>query len=122
MGARATSLGPECPRCGIKSGKCIRSGTDSDGHPVRTRECRDCGERYTTVEVVVPDTKFENLDVERKMYQKLHMREKRGYWGQKARKFPVTYRLLVAFRVIQGTRVISEYSEMPVLGRPRKVA
>ena len=108
---RVTSLGPECPECGVKSGKAVRSGTDQDGHPVRTRQCRDCGERYTTVEFVVPGVTFENLDVERKLYQKLHARQKRGYWGQRPRKFPKTFRLLVAFRVMRGIKIESEYSE-----------
>lgn len=113
---RITSLGPECPECGIKSGKVVRSGTDQDGHPVRTRKCRDCETRYTTVEVVVPGATFENLDVERKLYQKLHAREKRGYWGQRPRKFPVTYRLLVAFRVMEGSVLVDEYSEFSARG------
>lgn len=119
-GTRITSLGPECPECGIKSGKVVRSGTDQDGHPVRTRKCRDCDTRYTTVEVVVPGVTFENLDVERKLYQKLHAREKRGYWGQKPRKFPIVHRLFVAFRVMHGRDLVASYSEFDVGGRPTK--
>ena len=83
-------ISPPCPECGNTHCKVYRSGADDAGNHLRERRCADCDSRFCTVEAIILEASFNELDVERKMYQKLWRRAKNGYYGQRSRRFPVT--------------------------------
>ena len=105
-------LGPYCPYCHNDTGRAVDTGNDSDGRFLRNRKCQGCGEKYTTVEIVIPDTPFRFIDVARKNYQKMWLRARRGFNGGWPRKVPFTVRLKVEMVIIryeehQGKRYIA---------------
>lgn len=87
------SISPACPECGDRYCLVSRSGGDDAGLSIRERHCQNCDTQFPTVEVVVPGTTFQRLDVERATYQMLWLRDKRGYKGQRPRKKKITDRI-----------------------------
>ena len=47
----------KCPKCGRLNGHALYSKTKENGHTQRRRVCRNCGERWTTIEIPVAEVK-----------------------------------------------------------------
>lgn len=90
--------GPECPSCGSVVTKVGTSGKDMDDRPLRDRRCRDCGASFVTVEAVVPDVKFSEVDVEHKRRARESKRKRFGWTEHRDRQKRLTRKVIVSVR------------------------
>ena len=70
---------PQCPECGNTRAKTHGGGwSEPNDDYLRYRQCENCGNRFATVEVVVPDTTFYRLDYRGRLYRRLNWRRNTG--------------------------------------------
>lgn len=70
-----------CPACGSVRVRALAWGSTDEDQPLRHRACEDCGERFTSIEVVVPGFTLYQLDSVRKWRNMMRQRVTRGYQG-----------------------------------------
>ena len=77
-----------CSDCGSIRQRVKRTGTTEQDQVLRLRQCDDCGHRFTTVEVIVPDATLWQLDVGSRFANQMRTRERRGYQGTRSGTYP----------------------------------
>lgn len=71
-----------CPACSSHRRRVRMTSVDVEGRKLRYGTCLDCGRRYTTVEVTVPDPhSLFTLSGLRKEQNRQRERRRRGYHG-----------------------------------------
>lgn len=70
---------PQCPECGNTRSLTLACGwSEPDDDFLRYRACENCGERFATVEVVIPTSSFYRLDYRGRIYRRLYWRRRLG--------------------------------------------
>jgi hypothetical protein len=83
------SVGPQCPECGDTASRSLQRGwSEPNDNFLRRRECKNCGVRFVTAEVVVPtdETTFYRLDYRGREWRRENWRSK---YAKSGRRLPV---------------------------------
>lgn len=101
--------GPSCPHCGNTKAHRMENGwSEPEEHYLRYKKCDNCGEKFTTAEVVVPpdQTTFYRLDGEGRRYRREYWRKHYSKVGNRLRgKEKASDLLFIKVRVQPSVKV-----------------
>ena len=112
--------GPPCPFCGDTKSSRIHNGwSEPDDHYLRYKRCNECGEKFTTVEAVVPPerTTFFRLDyhgreLRRERWRRRYAKTDQRQRPQKSDKLHVTVKIYPS-RDFDGTHCFRGHEFTP---------
>lgn len=103
-------LGVECPECGDLRTGVTKAGFDEEGHRIRQRACRNCEERFTTLEFPIPFV-FNQVDVSKPEREASRLRR-----DGPATKFTAAPRTIHAYFSITHLKADTRAGRLPRYG------
>ena len=74
-----------CPECESNRNHTIDTAYDDQNRKVRDHQCKDCGTRYTTIEVAIPIA-FARVAASKRDYARTYQRRRFGFRGVQGHK------------------------------------